>query len=1081
MNGARGVVKGFMWREGGDPGSNNPQLRLPEVIFVDFEDIRMKDAAGNALSFFPGDPVRRRWVPIFPHECGSSSEQGVKRKQYPLMLAWALTVYKAQGMNLRRVLVRLSAKTATSPGVAFVACTRVRHPRHMVFDTDLPSYEDFMAVTKKPDFRARARFELRMYARASRTSRRWGFCEADPWTRDEAAKAEDLLTGLTAVRATQRAALEREGVNVDGDTWCWPGGKPNCEKLLQSEAVRLAAGSEGVQRCYEAVVQKLLDRQADGSAGTYLHLAAVEEALGCLIPEELHKKLDGRIAKGVKAAAARQLVNVFAGKFSLDLFKAQALREENRLVTKDVFEFFLIVARHLCRVLDLPVVISSHKLGHTVGTEHRMEQLLASVTGWPTWRVDEVRAATEWMVPVCVNESGALTDWVLVRVTADGAEGGTLGSARGFVVEVTDRSRRPQLANRLATAVMSLLRGAPVRDAVAAGAQVRILAGPPAERRQSMLAVLGLVMWQVAARADVEERLRLDSARFVADVRSVADRAFCCMRDRATAVGVTDVLACFGERERCVDLLKVFGSPVRAVDGGACVAVPKSLRVARAAQQAGSFEPRVFLTWNICAALDPGKAARAPATWSRMDNLLAMQAFIGRRWRPDVLALQECRDEHALPELLVDYVLLGATRPSSAEGAHVGSVHLYARRGLDLAVQELGGDVALPCVFARGLVDGVDCQIVAAHLGPHRNDAAKDVRARQVAEIMLALDGEAPAQARVLMGDLNMDEVEVQGVCEKYAVRDADYAGMSWDPRSNPYDGRDVAGTVGYRFDRVLFSGALWSHGVRVGDEWMFEGAEKFRLSDHYAVYAVVDFHEAYAAKTEAMAMLAEARRGMVAGRRDDFAVGERLVVAQNEAAGQAERVLQAQRLSDEEVKKQLRARRREEESRRKALKGLREALYGPAGCFGDGAGEVHGVMPEALVRAQDVAVPGLGDVSGAEASVAWSRLVLGRYPRSEGLCTPDKMRSYAVSLVQVLLRVPALAVWLTVHARSCSAAGTRADGRAASCVTCSLWRTREHLGLRAVPDVMLHLAEIGVEFKERRGHDVVTLSLIHI
>ncbi len=114
MNGAAGVVKGFMWPEGGDPASTNEALRLPKVIFVEFDDVNMTDRTGREVSFFPNDPVRRRWVPIFPQVCGSSTEKGVYRKQFPLTLAWALTVWKAQGMNLRRARVRLSSTTGVA-------------------------------------------------------------------------------------------------------------------------------------------------------------------------------------------------------------------------------------------------------------------------------------------------------------------------------------------------------------------------------------------------------------------------------------------------------------------------------------------------------------------------------------------------------------------------------------------------------------------------------------------------------------------------------------------------------------------------------------------------------------------------------------------------------------------------------------------------------------------------------------------------------------------------------------------------------------------------------------------------------
>ncbi|MCP4036209.1 MAG: hypothetical protein GY733_04675, partial [bacterium] len=363
--------------------------------------------------------------------------------------------------------------------------------------------------------------------------------------------------------------------------------------------------------------------------------------------------------------------------------------------------------------------------------------------------------------------------------------------------------------------------------------------------------------------------------------------------------------------------------------------------------------------------------------------------------------------------------------------------------------------------------------MAACHLAPERGERAEAERRRQLAVIVKSLR----AQAKVVMGDLNVSDGEARDLCELHALCDADYASMSWNPAASQYYGPDH-GYVGpgYRFDRVLCSGAAWSHAFLVGHEWKFEGGEKFRLSDHYGVFAVVDVHAAYSAANEADAMVAGARRGMVAGRRDDLAAHERVVVAANEAAGQEERRLQAQRLSDEELKKQLRARRREEEQRRKALQALRDVLYGPTGCFGDAVEELQGAVPEALVRADDLELPGVDGISGAEAALAWSRLVQGRYPRMLGLCNPDSRRSFAICVAQVLLRVPAMAVWMTVHERSCGAAAST-GGEASSCILCSLWRTRDQLGLRAVPDVLLHLADVGTEYKERQERDVAVFA----
>ena len=122
-------------------------------------------------------------------------------------------------MTLERARVHLSSKTAGVPGIGFVACTRVRHPRHLVFEEDLPPYEDFVKARKTLAFRERRRFELRMQARASWTLRKYGFCEADWWTPAERDAAAVLIDGLSKTAAQQRLGLQAGGQRLDADSW----------------------------------------------------------------------------------------------------------------------------------------------------------------------------------------------------------------------------------------------------------------------------------------------------------------------------------------------------------------------------------------------------------------------------------------------------------------------------------------------------------------------------------------------------------------------------------------------------------------------------------------------------------------------------------------------------------------------------------------------------------------------------------------------------------------------------------------------------------------------------------------------
>ena len=102
---------------------------------------------------FFSDPVRRTWIPIFPKTVRDPQDRNVTRTQFPLVLGWALTPWKAQGMTLNKVVVKLSAAVAT-PGVLFVALSRVRHPDDlMMLDDDFPALATILKAGCHPSFK----------------------------------------------------------------------------------------------------------------------------------------------------------------------------------------------------------------------------------------------------------------------------------------------------------------------------------------------------------------------------------------------------------------------------------------------------------------------------------------------------------------------------------------------------------------------------------------------------------------------------------------------------------------------------------------------------------------------------------------------------------------------------------------------------------------------------------------------------------------------------------------------------------------------------------------------------------------
>ena len=111
MNGALGVVKGFIFPKNFDPNSSNSALNKPSCVIVKFDELRLPEdlkLKGAGLE---------NCVPIFYQESAHESESKTTRNQFPLTLAWCLTHWKAQGMILSKIKIALGEKVAKSLGV----------------------------------------------------------------------------------------------------------------------------------------------------------------------------------------------------------------------------------------------------------------------------------------------------------------------------------------------------------------------------------------------------------------------------------------------------------------------------------------------------------------------------------------------------------------------------------------------------------------------------------------------------------------------------------------------------------------------------------------------------------------------------------------------------------------------------------------------------------------------------------------------------------------------------------------------------------------------------------------------------
>ena len=122
-NGALGTVLGLVFREGVKPPS------LPICMLVQFDEY-----SGPSII-----PHVRNVIPIvsevvqFDPRCGKTGG----REQLPLMLGWAVTIHKSQGLTLTRALLGLGDREMAM-GITYVGCSRVKSVHGLAFDSSFP-------------------------------------------------------------------------------------------------------------------------------------------------------------------------------------------------------------------------------------------------------------------------------------------------------------------------------------------------------------------------------------------------------------------------------------------------------------------------------------------------------------------------------------------------------------------------------------------------------------------------------------------------------------------------------------------------------------------------------------------------------------------------------------------------------------------------------------------------------------------------------------------------------------------------------------------------------------------------------
>ena len=144
MNGAKVMITRNLWTT---EGLTNGTMGWVHAIGLAEAEVAGKDLPSVVIVAVPAytGPTAWRWgdgtplVPITPVTITWETSARIKcsRSQYPLQLAYAVTVHKSQGMTLARAVIVLGEKEF-SAGLTFVAISRVKSLRGLAFRPGFP-------------------------------------------------------------------------------------------------------------------------------------------------------------------------------------------------------------------------------------------------------------------------------------------------------------------------------------------------------------------------------------------------------------------------------------------------------------------------------------------------------------------------------------------------------------------------------------------------------------------------------------------------------------------------------------------------------------------------------------------------------------------------------------------------------------------------------------------------------------------------------------------------------------------------------------------------------------------------------
>ena len=308
---------------------------------------------------------------------------------------------------------------------------------------------------------------------------------------------------------------------------------------------------------------------------------------------------------------------------------------------------------------------------------------------------------------------------------------------------------------------------------------------------------------------------------------------------------------------------------------------------------------------------------------------------------------------------------------------------------------------------------------------------------RQIAESSFA---SGHAVGAIVLGDMNVRSEEVAEFLDGGGWREAVYHGRSWNPVANRFYRQDSDARVeALSFDRVLFKGQVNAASFLAGTERRWTNGRAYALSDHFAVYGLLDAHVCHASSDRRA--VREQRRVDLCKQRDARAAAEKEYVTLRERFRRDADWDEQQRVSLEERQAHLDAWRKAVKERRERKLELRAAAHGEGTLFAPSLNDVYTKLGVAQPKAHAAYVlPSDTENMMTDRDAGWAGVEGGRP-------APALHRSGSAAIdfvVQSFLRLLPVAAWLNRHAKVCDVAGENT-----TCVVCALRSSRKDLGKR--------------------------------